>query len=126
MGVGIIAIVCPCLHRSGRVQAALYQNMKMQIFMRLQVIDVIFGALHAMGNTKAEMAKAFLDGAVALLVAGRVLEVLAAVERWTKVADPSFVRYFVFKVLAISSAPYSPDFAAALLRWMKQLLLSFF
>ena len=41
---------------------------------------------------------------------------LAAAERWARGADPSLVRHFVFGALDVAAPPYSPDFAASLIR----------
>ena len=41
---------------------------------------------------------------------------LAAAERWARGADPSLVRHFVFGALDVAAPPYSPEFAASLIR----------
>ena len=41
---------------------------------------------------------------------------LAAAERWARGADPSLVRHFVFGALDVAAPPYSPNFAASLIR----------
>lgn len=51
-----------------------------------------------------------------LVSAGRVFEVLRWAEEWKARADPSLVRHLVFGVLEVSAPPYSPDFAASMLR----------
>lgn len=51
-----------------------------------------------------------------LVSAGRVFEVLRWAEEWKARADPSLVRHLVFGVLEVAAPPYSPEFAASMLR----------
>lgn len=53
-----------------------------------------------------------------LLQHGHVARVTAAAEAWARFADPSLVRYFVFKVLSVCGPPYSPPFASAVVSLM--------
>ena len=41
---------------------------------------------------------------------------LQGMEAWAAGADPSFVRHFVFAILAIAAPPFSATFASSLIR----------
>ena len=54
---------------------------------------------------------------VAVTQGPEVMAVLQAMERWSQgSADPSLVRSFIFQALAVAAPPYSPEFAATLIR----------
>ena len=46
----------------------------------------------------------------------QAMEVMNEAVRWSRSADPSFVRHFVFQALSLAAPPYSPDFATILIR----------
>ena len=46
----------------------------------------------------------------------QAMEVMRQAVEWSRSADPSFVRHFVFQALALAAPPYHPDFAAILIR----------
>lgn len=81
--------------------------------------DLFEAALRALGSQRAELAKVFLDASVVLLRdRGWSREVVEMVDCWSKDADPSLVRYIVHQLLGALQGPYSPTFAAWLLRHM--------
>ncbi|KAK9816978.1 hypothetical protein WJX72_007733 [[Myrmecia] bisecta] len=90
-----------------------------QPLLHAKVVDIIAGALRVMGNSKPDAARGFLDLLVQVLQHGQVERVLQASERWAQAADPSLVRYLVFKILGMCLPPYSPHFAAGLIRLMR-------
>jgi TH1 protein len=83
---------------------------------RSQLVALLSRSLAAMGNSKPELARGFLEAGMSLLRLGEVERVLRFVEAWARAADPSLVRFFVFRVLDAVQPPYSSYFAAAVLR----------
>ena len=81
-----------------------------------QAVETVAGALRALGNAKPDVARALLALGVACLAGGAVDRMLTAAEAWACSADPSLVRDFVFAALAAVAPPYSPRFAAAMIR----------
>ncbi len=58
--------------------------------------DLFESALRALGSQRAELAKVVLDASVVLLRdCGWSREVAEMVDRWSKEADPSLVRYLI-------------------------------
>mmetsp|Transcript_10122 Transcript_10122/g.21655 ORF Transcript_10122/g.21655 Transcript_10122/m.21655 type:complete len:648 (+) Transcript_10122:87-2030(+) len=83
------------------------------------VIELVESALLALGSQRADLSKLCLDAAITLMRdCGGAAEVMAMVDRWSKEADPSMVRYLILQVLAVLGPPYSPAFAAWLLQHM--------
>ena len=46
----------------------------------------------------------------------QAMEVMKQAVEWSRSADPSFVRHFVFQALGVAFPPYHPDFATILLQ----------
>ncbi|KAK9822993.1 hypothetical protein WJX81_003185 [Elliptochloris bilobata] len=90
-----------------------------QPLLHAQIVGVLADALRGVGNARPDAARALLGLALALLTAGQTGAVLAAAERWARGADPSLVRHFVFGALDVAAPPYSPEFAASLIRLMQ-------
>jgi hypothetical protein len=65
-----------------------------------QVVDLLAGALLAMGSQRAELAHGF-SGALVVLArdAGAVAPVMSAITRWAQEADPSLIRHAVLQVV---------------------------
>ena len=54
----------------------------------------------------------------------QAMEVMRQAVEWSRSADPSFVRHFVFQALALAAPPYHPAFAAVLIRYRPRLGLA--
>ncbi|GAX82209.1 hypothetical protein CEUSTIGMA_g9637.t1 [Chlamydomonas eustigma] len=92
---------------------------KKQCALLYLVIDVFESALRALGSQRSELSKIFLDASVVLLRDhGWVPEISDMVNRWSKEADPSLVRYLLHQMLACVCEPYSAPFASWMLRHM--------
>jgi hypothetical protein len=80
---------------------------------------VLESALRALGSQRSELSKVFLDASVVLLRDhGWVREISEMVDRWSREADPSLVRYLLHQVLSSISGPYTAAFASWMLRHM--------
>lgn len=131
VGMGVLGFISACIGRPSywretyRVLAApavlamLATIVAYHPMMHPQVMITVAAALMAVENSQPDVARLMLDIAVAVLQSGQVEVVLAGLDRqWARKADPSHVRYFIFKVLKECSPPYSSYFASAMLRWM--------
>lgn len=89
-----------------------------------QAIDLLQAGLAAQGGQAPELSKHFLDACVLLLATSgeqqraAADDVMSVVDGWKGGADPSLLRHFIFRLLAAAGPPYSPHFAAWLLRLM--------
>jgi negative elongation factor C/D len=86
--------------------------------MQDDVLSLIVDALGAMGSSAGgpDTARALLGVAAKLAHVGHVEPVLSWIERWARTADTGLVRHFAFKLLEGAAPPYSPWFAATVLR----------
>jgi len=83
------------------------------------VSELFEATLRALGNSLADLPKIFLDASVVLLRdCGWSKEITEMIDRWSKDADPSLVRHVIGNMLTELRAPYSPAFAAWLLKHM--------
>ena len=82
------------------------------------IVDGLGAALRTLGRSAMERSEQLLQLVPVLLRAGCVTPLLAMGERWVAGGDvePSRVRTFVSLILGVAAPPYSPQFAAAVLR----------
>ena len=82
------------------------------------IVDGLASALRTLGRGAMERSEQLLQLVPVLLRAGCVTPVLAMGERWVAAGDfePSLVRTFIALVLGVAAPPYSPLFAAGVLR----------
>ena len=81
------------------------------------IVDGLAAAMRTLGRAAMERSEQLLQLVPVLLRAGCVAPLLAMGERWVAGDfEPSLVRTFVALVLSVAAPPYSPTFAAAVLR----------
>jgi hypothetical protein len=81
------------------------------------IADGLAAAMRTLGRAAMERSEQLLQLVPVLLRAGCVAPLLAMGERWVAGDfEPSLVRTFVALVLSVAAPPYSPQFAAAVLR----------
>ena len=61
-----------------------------------------------------------LDTMVSFAALGHALPVLQVVERWTTTIDQAYIRHFLSQLEEIASPPFSPAFARAMLKLLRQ------
>ena len=82
------------------------------------IVDGLATALRTLGRAAMERSEQLMQLVPVLLRAGCVTPLLAMGERWVAGGDvePSLVRTFVSLILSVAAPPYSPAFAAGVLR----------
>ena len=83
----------------------------------VQAADLIVNTLKAISNSRPGMAQKFLDLAVLVLQHGEVERVIYRLGDWSRTADPSLMRHFIFHALEACAPPYSAYFASFLLTY---------
>jgi negative elongation factor C/D len=108
------------VHKEPPFLALLSAIVARQPDMHGQALTLVTDALAAMGTSASgpDVARGLLDVALQLLAAGRADEVLRWGEAWARNADAGLVRHLTFGLLRRAAPPYSPAFAAAVLRLM--------
>ena len=86
-------------------------------FGSVQAADLIVNTLKAISNSRPGMAQKFLDLAVLVLQHGEVERVIYRLGDWSRTADPSLMRHFIFHALEACAPPYSAYFASFLLTY---------
>lgn len=106
------------IHKEPPFLPLLLSIVKHQPQLHTEVLPLISSALGTMGSSPAgpDVAQALLRAAVALVAAGRVEYVLDWAEKWARNADAALVRHLFFGLLEIAAPPYSPRFAASMVR----------
>lgn len=88
-----------------------------KVLIPVQAADLIVNTLKAISNSRPLMAQAFLELAVLVLQFGEVERVIYRLGDWSRTADPSLMRHFIFKALEACAPPYSAYFASFLLTY---------
>ncbi|KAK9792965.1 hypothetical protein WJX73_001348 [Symbiochloris irregularis] len=83
-----------------------------------QALEVVAAALPVLGSSKPDTVRCFLQVAVMLMQGPECMAVMRQMERSLTSMDPSLVRSFIFQALTVAAPPYSPAFAAIMVRLM--------
>lgn len=106
------------LHKEAPYVPLLHAAVRQQPKMLSDIFSLVRDALSAAGHSGrgSDVVVGLMKVAVAVALAGRLEDVLKWADQWARGADAPLVRQFVYGIFEGAAPPYSPFFAAAMLR----------